>query len=215
MKLFGLGAILLLGIFLGVSVWETQESQRPLATYVENSLHVSGVSHPVTAVLLNFRAFDTLLEVVVLVVAFLAFLGLAPTAKHAIFFRPGGMPKFLVRTLTPFFLLGTVYLWLIGSKDSGGAFQAATLLATLIIFHRFSGYRLFYTPFLLRLGVVVGVGVFLGAGVVSLWWGEFFTYTTPFAGGVILVVEFFLTLTLGVMLAGFFVGNEPGRSQRW
>lgn len=215
MKLFGLGAILLLGIFLGVSVWETQESQRPLTTYVENSLHVSGVSHPVTAVLLNFRAFDTLLEVVVLVVAFLAFLGLAPTARHAIFFRPGGMPKFLVRALAPFFLVGATYLWLIGSVDSGGAFQAAALLAALIIFYRLSGLTQKISPFYVRISAVFGLAFFLLAGTVSLFWGAFFSYRVALAGHVILAVEFFLTLTLGVILAGFFVGNEPSRSKRW
>ncbi|MBE0497067.1 MAG: hypothetical protein IBX45_11680 [Campylobacterales bacterium] len=217
MKTVALVFLLLLGCALGFALWELQEALHVRPTYVQEALHVSGVSHPVTAVLLNFRAFDTLLEVTVLLVAFLAFLGLAPTAKHAIFFRPGGMPKFLVRTLSPFFLVGVTYLWLIGGVDSGGAFQAAALLATLIIFYRLSGYKFGYkiSPFYVRVGAVFGLAFFLFMGALSLVWGEFFTYKNALAGGVILTIEFFLTFTLGILLAGFFVGNEPSRSKRW
>lgn len=215
MRVLAMVFLVVLGGALGLVLWEANTGLHVKPTYVMEALPQSGVSHPVTAVLLNFRAFDTLLEVTVLLIAFLAFLGLAPTARHAIFFRPGGMPKFLVRALAPFFLVGATYLWLIGSVDSGGAFQAAALLAALIIFYRLSGLTQKISPFYVRISAVFGLAFFLLAGTVSLFWGAFFSYRVALAGHVILAVEFFLTLTLGVILAGFFVGNEPSRSKRW
>lgn len=205
------------GGLLAWAVWKSMDALHVNAPNVQASLASSGVSHPTTAVLLNFRAFDTLFEVVVLVVAFITFLGLVPAAKHGMYFKPGGMPKFLVRTLTPFFLMGGVYLWLIGSKDPGGAFQAATLFAALILFHRLSGHKLYWItkPLFFRYGVIFGLGFFFLAGTVSLLWGEFFTYREDVAGYVILLVELFLTGSIALILSGFFIGNEPGRSARW
>ena len=49
-----------------------------LADDVLANLQVSGVSNPVTAVLLNFRAYDTLLELAVLLAAVLGILALGP-----------------------------------------------------------------------------------------------------------------------------------------
>lgn len=210
-------SLLSIGGFLGLAVFQSFGSLHVSAPDVQASIGESGVLHPVTAVLLNFRAFDTLFEVVVLFVAFITFLGLIPAAKHGIFFRPGGMPKFLVRTLTPFFLTGGVYLLLIGSKGPGGAFQAATLFATLIIFHRLSGHGTEWMErlFVFRYGVAIGLGVFLFVGSLSLLWGEFFTFRGDTAGYIILLVEFFLTLSIALILAGFFIGNEPDRKKQW
>ncbi|MDP3892698.1 hydrogenase subunit MbhD domain-containing protein, partial [Nocardioides sp.] len=55
----------------------TSADHRP-AGLVADRVGESGVEHPVTAVLLNFRSYDTLLEVAVLLVAILAALALRP-----------------------------------------------------------------------------------------------------------------------------------------
>ena len=51
-----------------------------LADDVHANLEISGVSNPVTAVLLNFRAYDTLLELTVLLAAMLGILALGAFA---------------------------------------------------------------------------------------------------------------------------------------
>ncbi len=43
----------------------------------------SGVEHPVTAVLLNFRGYDTLLEIAVLLLALLVMLAVSPREEAA------------------------------------------------------------------------------------------------------------------------------------
>jgi len=57
---------------LGYGVLSLPDQAEGLQKIVAGKMEVSGVSNPVTAVLLNFRGYDTLLEMVVL---FLALLG--------------------------------------------------------------------------------------------------------------------------------------------
>src|SRR5690606_29750981 len=72
--LSGLGLALGLGLFLLIAleaVWKIPEGGGLTAT-AEALLPESGVEHPVTAVLLNFRAYDTWLEMGVILLGLLA-----------------------------------------------------------------------------------------------------------------------------------------------
>ena len=60
---------LLLTAALGYAVWTLPSDGAGLGNDVAANLDRSGVSNPVTAVLLNFRGYDTLLEVMVLLLA--------------------------------------------------------------------------------------------------------------------------------------------------
>lgn len=53
-----------------------------LRAQVAANLQISGVSNPVTAVLLNFRGYDTLLEMVVLLLVLLGVWSLQDTTRH-------------------------------------------------------------------------------------------------------------------------------------
>ena len=53
----------------------------------------SGVTHPVTAVLLNYRGYDTLLEIAVLLLALLAQAQLLLLARRSCRSRPAVMPR--------------------------------------------------------------------------------------------------------------------------
>ncbi|HSM22152.1 MAG TPA: hydrogen gas-evolving membrane-bound hydrogenase subunit E, partial [Rubrivivax sp.] len=78
-----------------------------LAASVDAQLAASGVAHPVTAVLLNFRAYDTLLESIVLLVALVGVWSLAedrhwggvPGLRPAV--RPDGVVATFGRFLPP------------------------------------------------------------------------------------------------------------------
>jgi len=92
-----------------------------------------GVGNPVTAVLLGFRAYDTLLEMAVLLAAWL---GARAVATEL---RPGALPGpapaevplvgALLSLVVPISLLVAVYLLQAGGSAPGGAFQGAAVLA--------------------------------------------------------------------------------------
>lgn len=103
-----------------------------LALLVEENIHKTGVTNPVTAVLLSFRAYDTLLEMGVLVLAFFGAIGLSgggleynqltKTSQHPILIK-------LASTLVPVMILTGGYLLWAGTHQPGGAFQAGAVLA--------------------------------------------------------------------------------------
>src|SRR5699024_7644707 len=119
----------------------------------------SGVTHEITGVLLAFRAYDTLLESAVLMIAAVAALSLrpqigspgAPRAADLGGVDPGRASApaalsaqtsalvWLVRVTVPVLLLVGLWLLFAGSTDSGGAFQSAAVLTALLILLRAAG----------------------------------------------------------------------------
>lgn len=189
-----------------------------LTEVVAAHLGVSGVGNPVTAVLLNFRAWDTLLESIVLLAALLGLwmlgrdgdwerpLGLRQVA------RDGGTLSTLGRFLPPLGFLVGVYLVWAGADQPGGAFQGGTVLAAMGILAAMAGR--FEAPRvsnrLWRLGLVVGPGVFLLAGLALHAAGlGFLTYPEAHAKAIIMLIEVFLTLSIAVTLALLLIG-PPG-----
>jgi hypothetical protein len=84
-----------------------------LAPLVEAYLTESGVGHPVTAVLLNYRGYDTLLEIVVLQAAVPGILAFRPTRPVSLC-RTRPDPSPVLRALThwigPLIVLAAGYL---------------------------------------------------------------------------------------------------------
>jgi len=77
--------ILALAAGLGYTVLSLPDQAHGLQNAVAGQLKNSGVSNPVTAVLLNFRGYDTLLEMVALLLALLGVwsLGASPALHSA------------------------------------------------------------------------------------------------------------------------------------
>src|SRR5690606_2721106 len=109
----------------------------PLPELVAKHLGNSGVAHPVTAVLLNFRAWDTLLELVVVLLAVLGVRQLQlASVKPA---KPWPLLLAWGRWLAPLaVLLGGYLLWR-GASAPGGAFQAGALWAAAAVMLRLNG----------------------------------------------------------------------------
>lgn len=123
------------------------------ARYVEGSLAETGMRNVVTAVLLNYRGFDTFLEVVVIFTALAAVLALPrpgpagtvlvvaetsprgavrrPTWREAIPVSP--LVSFVVRLLAPFIAVFAVAVLYQGHVSPGGGFQGAAVLGALFI----------------------------------------------------------------------------------
>jgi len=184
--------------------------QDTLAQAVSETLAASGVSNPVTAILLNFRAYDTLLELAVLLTAVLGILALGPA-------RPGYQaagPVFdsLVRWLVPVLILTAGYLLWVGAHAPGGAFQAGATLAAAAVVLRLAGHRTAGLPPGRTLHVVMaaGVGMFLVVGLSLLVLGRpFLGYPPAWAGGLILLIESAAMLAIAATLVLAFLGGRP------
>ncbi len=174
------------------------------------NLEASGVGNPVTAVLLNFRAYDTLLELAVLLTAVLGIFALGPAPAG---YKPAG-PVFagLTRWLVPLLILTAGYLLWTGANAPGGAFQAGATLAAAGVVLRLAGREHFGLPAAGTLRVVIasGAGVFLTVGLVLLVAGRpFLGYPPAWAGALILLIESAAMLAIAATLVLAFVGGRP------
>lgn len=184
-------------------------SELGLGAHVAARMEASGVGHPVTAVLLNFRAWDTLLELVVLLLALLGVRQL--TAKPLMLAAPWPLLRAWSRLLAPLaVLLGGYLLWR-GSNYPGGAFQAGALLAAgaviLRLNHLLPPVR--WSSWPIRLLVLLGIGVFIGVAIVTYGFGAgWLQYPTAYSGVLILLIEIAATLSIAAILTLLVVG-EP------
>ncbi len=194
------------------SMWVTldQVDSTRLSAQVLSELDNSGVSNPVTAVLLNFRAYDTLLELAVVLAAVLGILALGPMRAG---FRPAGvLLSGMLRWLVPVLIVSSGYLLWVGAHAPGGAFQAGALLAAAMILqvqsgqHSDSGLNL---P-LIRLLLVIGIGLFVGIGLLMMLLNQhFLDYSEDWAGLLILVIETAATLSIAAALTLAYTGGRP------
>lgn len=183
-----------------------------LPRQVQLHLDASGVTHPTTAVLLNFRGYDTLLEIAVLLLALLGVLAGTRVEKRrrAAGARPGlPMLRAFARLLTPLMILVSIYLLWAGSSRPGGAFQAAAVLAAAaVLLHLARLLPAWATPHpLQRWGLAAGFLVFLLLAALPAIpaAGFMLQYPLAWAGLLILVIEAALTFSLGLLLAGLFL----------
>ncbi|MDP3842289.1 MAG: Na(+)/H(+) antiporter subunit B [Oxalobacteraceae bacterium] len=210
LRLLVLIAAALLGLALAWAMLQLPPPAVRLAQQVDAQMHASGVTHPVTAVLLNFRGYDTLLEIAVLLLALLGVLAAAAGAPSSV--RPlGGAPQpllqALVRLLAPLMVLVAGYLLWAGSHRAGGAFQAGAVLAGSGVLLHLAGLMPDWAdpPRLLRTGLAAGFLIFLSVATLLLWQGALLQYPPRWAGALILAIEAGLTLSIALVLAGLFL----------
>lgn len=193
-----------------------------LAPEAAQNLAETGLGNPVTAVLIAYRSFDTMLEKIVLVLAVVGvwslapgrYWGGAPGAPRAL--HPEGALAFLAQVLPPFGLLVGIHIFWAGADEPGGAFQGGAILAAMWMITRMA--RLTEAPPVsarwLRLALVAGPAVFLAAGVAGIAMASgFFAYPAGFAKPLILFIEAFMTLSIAVTLP-MLVAGPPRRIPR-
>ncbi len=167
----------------------------------------SGIAHPVTAVLLNFRGYDTLLEIGVLLLALIVVLAVAAReeAKQPAVADP--VLQTLARIAAPLMLLAAVYLLWAGAFRPGGAFQAGAVLAAAAVLLHLAGLAAAWQKpgKCLRIGLAAGFLVFLAVAAGLLVEGALLQYPPAWAGALILLIEATLTVSLGLILAGLFL----------
>ncbi|MBA4142721.1 MAG: sodium:proton antiporter [Nitrosospira sp.] len=216
--------VIVLCLVLGAALWwamlDLPSSRIHLAEQVAAKLDASGVTHPVTAVLLNFRGYDTLIEVMVLFVALIGMLTQAEKGSQWLSagYRPPPLPappfhlevlQWLARVLVPLMILTAGYLLWAGAHRAGGAFQAAALLAGAGVLLNLAGLLPAWTTFRagMRAGSITGLLFFVlaAAATAAAPHGHLLQYPAGWAGMLILLIETGLTLSLGLILAGFFL----------
>lgn len=208
--------LLTLAAGLGYAVLSLPEQPQYLPKLVIEKMDESGVTHPVTAVLLNFRGYDTLLELVVLLLALLAVWSLnMSVAEHKT--TPNLILDTLTRLLTPLLILVTAYLLWIGAHAPGGAFQAGSVLAAAGVLLLLAGWRVSdkLTGLPLRIILMAGPSVFIIIAVLTLLLeGQLLKYPPAQAGLFIVIIETVATLSIGATLAALFLGARPIATSR-
>ncbi|MFN3580603.1 MAG: hydrogenase subunit MbhD domain-containing protein [Pseudomonas sp.] len=200
----GLLALLL----LGQAVMPLPDVEPVLPGQVMLALDDSGASHPVTAVLLNFRSWDTLLELVVLLLALLGVRQLRPRTSAL----PVAWPLLSAwsRVLAPLAVMVGGYLLWRGSHAPGGAFQAGAVLAAGAVILRLGGVlpRVGWHQWPVRALVLLGVAVFSLVAAAGAWLGDgWLVYPLEWSGGLILLIEIAATLSIAAALTLLVVGD--------
>ena len=181
-----------------------------LADQITAQLPNSGVRNPVTAVLLNFRAYDTLLELGVLLAAVLGILALGPARRP--YRAAGPLLDGLTRWLVPLLILTAGYLLWVGAHAPGGAFQAGAILAAAAVMLRLGGHTSAGLPPapMQRILLTAGIAAFVLVGVTTTGLGlAFLQYPRGWSGGLILLIEAAATLAIATTLALAYIGGRP------
>ena len=203
--------MVLLATGLAYAVWSLPTHALGLSEEVAKNVEMSGVSNPVTAVLLNYRSYDTLLELGVLLLALFSVWSLGGvSANKSSFVNP--ILDFLSRFLVPVFILFSGYLLWVGGFAPGGAFQAGAVLAAAGVLLFLNDWQLEskYSGFYLRLVLIIGLVLFIAIGFGFVFLDRvFLEYPSAFAAVSILLIEASATLSIGVTLAALFLGRNP------
>jgi multisubunit Na+/H+ antiporter MnhB subunit len=202
-------------VALALAVLALPDPAPTLAPATAENMAATGVGNPITAVLLAFRAMDTLLEAIVVLFALIGVWSLAPDAlwggrpgpRHRV--DPDGILAYLARILPPIGIIVGTYIFWIGADLPGGKFQGATLLAAMWLLVVMAG-RADTPPTAktwLRVGLVAGPVIFIGVGAYgAAVAGAFLGYPDGLAKPLIKLIEWALfpslALTLGLIVAG-------------
>jgi multisubunit Na+/H+ antiporter MnhB subunit len=207
--------VIVLGVILGWVVLSLPGSTG-LTEEVLAVLPETGVGNPVTAVLLNIRGYDTLLEVSVLVLALAGVWAFSRKTSGKFFNPHSDVLMALVRFNLPIMFIAAGYLLWAGADRPGGAFQAGAVLGGAGVLWLISEARQPYAQWvwLLRLGVAAGLLVFIVIGVGVMPGGrQFLEYPTGWAKPLILIIEAAAMISIGLILASLFLGGRPGTGE--
>ncbi|MBN9148147.1 MULTISPECIES: hydrogenase subunit MbhD domain-containing protein [unclassified Nitrobacter] len=183
----------------------------------------AGLGNPITAVLMSYRSFDTMLEKMVLILAVVGVWsvgadnawGGAPAPFRVS--KPDAPMVFLAQMLAPVGVLIGIHIFWVGADEPGGAFQGGALLAAMWMVTMMAGVA--QPPRVdarwLRVALVAGPAVFLviglAGGVVA---GSFFAYPPALAKPIILFIEAFMVLSIAAALPMLVAGSPGERPDR-
>lgn len=201
-------SVLALCMLLVAALISTERHNEGLQQAASSMLNKSGVENPVTAVLLNFRSYDTLLEIAVLLIVAIVMLPQATMSpsQSLISVQPsanaGLIMSSLLRFLTPTLIIMGGYMLWTGAYSPGGAFQAGALIAGagILIFTNVQ-YQVNMQSFAFRVLLSIGLCIFILSGfAVALHTGQFLEYPVKYASSIILFIETAATISIATTL---------------
>ena len=207
---------------LAIAILSPPDAIPTLAPMVMANLAQSGLGNPVAGVLFVYRALDTLLEKVVLLLALLGIWSLAPDNMWGgipglrVYARANSTLTVLAQLLPPVGIVVAIYMCWVGANEPGGAFQGGTILAAMWLLVMIAGLK--RIPSIsqprLRLLLVVGPAIFLAIGLAGMVLADaFLAYPAGYAKPLIVAIEVALTLSIGAAL-GLLAAGPPERVQQ-
>lgn len=205
-----LGAGLLVAV-IGLAAVSTETLPAAAGVAVLQNLPSTGLENPITAVLLSFRGFDTLLEISVLLAALLSAQAVTrpdPLEQSIVTQNPDTpLIDGLLAIIVPLTVLVSVHLLKAGSEDTGGAFQAGALLAAGGVILALTGrLRPTQQPSLrLNLGLLLGLLTFIAMALLPLLNGQpLLALPGPWA---IYLLESTMMISIALILLLLFTGS--------
>lgn len=201
--------------FLIFALFNQSFHNNELQALTVSQLDKTGVTNIVTAVLLNYRAYDTLIEFAVFLcvaIAVLPYMLDTPLLKLKL--QEESQVLLIAKAFIPLTIVMAGYLLWVGSTKPGGAFQAAALLAGCLVLLSLAnvqvvdftklGYRLLMSSGLIAFIVTI-LMLFLKSN-------SFLTFPVELAGISILAIEFFATFAIALILFLCFESINKGHS---
>lgn len=228
---FSILALIAVGLTLSLSHIPFGTDRMQVANYYLNhGVADTGALNLVTAVVLDYRALDTLGEMTVL---FIASLGVGiffswPKKEGSEEDGKRGLPpaSLIVRRgsqfLFPLILLFGGYIFLHGHLTPGGGFQGGAVIASafLLMFLGNTGYRLRQKPLAVTeslAGITFVIIGLIGLGVSGYFLNNFLPKGSEFAlfsAGVIPILYAAIGLKVGAELSGIAANMFQSRSER-
>lgn len=194
-----------IGVALTAAATGAMRSAAPALTgdAATGALPESVVAHPVTAVLLDFRTYDTMLEIVVLAVAALAAVSTLRDAAPALAVPVDRRPVLTVAVavLTPVLVVLAAWLLVAGSDRPGGAFQSGAVVTGIVLLTVLTGTVRLPSARTTRLLLAVGSAVFLVVALATALTTGWLTLENPWGGTAVVALEAVLAVSIGVCLA--------------
>ena len=214
-RLFPIAAGVLL-LPLAWALLQLPASSEGLAGPSSEALPLSGVDSLVTAVLLNFRAYDTLLELGVLLLAVVAIWSQRIEVFEPVDIseRPLLLP--FLRLVLPVLIVVAGYLLWLGSTKPGGAFQGGAMMGGALVLATSAGLlrRLAHYQLVIRVGLVLGLSTFLLAALVTLTATGFLLFYREDSAQVwILTIEAGAFISIGLTLGALYLGGRPEEAE--
>ncbi len=177
----------------------TVKKQERVGPLVFENLSLSGVESPVTAVLLNFRGYDTLLEVGVITLGVLGIVALEP--KKRLYSWEDPIVLRFSKIFLPIIALFSLYITYLGAFSVGGAFQGGSLLAGGLALLGLAGQKLPLKETHTLLLAMLSLAVFVAfATLYALLGYGFLTYPLEFSTLSIILIELSICLSTGLLL---------------
>lgn len=226
-------ACYLIGMFIAVfcaalilTILGSGKAAPELALLAIDRLNESGVVNPVTAVLLNFRSYDTLLEIAVLLIVAITVRPVYATSHQNNFPTTPWITQQqqdpinpvltgLLKWLIPLAIVIGGYLLWTGAYEPGGAFQAGAVIASAGVAISLAGqHRFIWHSNAISWLFTAGLLVFTAtAGISALVTGTVLEYPNHLAGQLILIIELAATASIAAILLLLF-SNLKTMAQR-